>query len=477
MILKSGYRFSEKIMLKREAVIRRGATALSLRANCTIIACIERSPAESRGAAEGKHMSGRTRTSAISRRALLGAGAAIGVMPSWRALAQSSEPLRIGFLTVKTGPLAAGGAQQEEGAALFLKERNGMIGGHKVELITKDTAGNPATAKTRTQELIEREKAHVIIGPLATNEALAIDGYIRDQKVPLITTTSSATVDLKTRPANPWVLHAFGTAPQVTYALGDYAAKTLGYKRVAIVAEDFTYGHEGAGGFQLAFEAAGGKIVQKLWPPLNAPEYGPYLAQIKRDVDAVYMGFAGGNPIRFLRQYAEVGLKGKVAVLANTTSTDEGILKVMGDEAVDVVSAGWYAAGLETPDNKAFVAAINADYKHDPGFYTAGPYTALLMIEEALKTFKGKPGDEEGLLKGLREVRLTQGPIGPVQLDDYGTPVLDIHIRKVARVNGKLVNTIIKTYPQVSQFWTYDPKAFVTQPVFSRDYPPSKYLE
>src|ERR1051326_2015212 len=102
---------------------------------------------------EGKHMSGRTRASAISRRTLLAAGAAAGVMPSWRALARSSEPLRIGFLTVKTGPLAAGGAQQEEGAALFLKERNSTLAGRKVELITKDTAGNPATAKTRTQEL------------------------------------------------------------------------------------------------------------------------------------------------------------------------------------------------------------------------------------------------------------------------------------------------------------------------------------
>jgi branched-chain amino acid transport system substrate-binding protein len=422
-------------------------------------------------------MSARNSKSAMSRRSLLAAGAALSMLPSRQSFAQSSETLRIGFLTVKTGPLAAGGAQQEEGAALFLKERNGAIGGHKVELIVKDTAGNPAMAKTKTQELIEREKAHVIIGPLATNEALAIDGYIRDSKVPLITTTSAATVDLKTHAVNPWVLHAFGTAPQVTYALGDYAAKTLGYKRVAIVAEDFTYGHEGAGGFQLAFEAAGGKIVQKLWPPLNAPEYGPYMAQIKRDADAIYMGFAGSNPLRFLRQFAEAGLKGKIAVLGNTTSTDEGILKVMGDEALDVVTAGWYAAGLDTPDNKKFVAAINADYKHDPGFYTAGPYTALLMIEGALKTFSGKIDDEAGLLMALRETGLSRGPIGPVRLDDYGTPVLDIHIRKVARRDGKLVNTIIKTYPQVSQFWTYDPKKFVEQPVFSRDFPPSRYLE
>ena len=92
------------------------------------------------------------------------------------------------------------------------------------------------------------------------------------------------------------------------------------------MAEDFTYGYEGAGGFQLAFEDAGGKIVQKLWPPLNALEYGSYLAQIKRDVDAVYMGFAGSNPLRFLRQFSEAGLK--MPVLGNTTSTDEGILRM-----------------------------------------------------------------------------------------------------------------------------------------------------
>src|SRR5580692_7483786 len=338
-------------------------------------------------------MPGRKYGTVISRRALLAGSAALGMPSVRRASAQTAEPLKIGFLTVNTGPLATGGKQQEEGAAFFLKERGGMIAGRKVELITQDTAGNPSQARTKTQELVERYKVPVMIGPLATNEALAMDGYVRDSKVPLITTTSAATVDLKAHPVNPWVLHAFGTAPQVTYPLGDYAAKTLGYKRMAIVAEDFTYGHEGAGGFHLAFEAAGGKIVQKLWPPLNAPDYAPYLAQLKRDVNGIYMGFAGSNPPRFLKQFDEYGLKGKIAVLGNTTSTDEGILRVMGDEALDTFSAGWYAAGLDTPDNKKFVAGINADYQHDPGFYPAGPYTALLIIEEALKTTRGSTDD------------------------------------------------------------------------------------
>src|SRR6185312_6724902 len=123
----------------------------------------------------------------MSRRALLQAGVAMSVFPAPAVFAQGAAPLKIGFLTVNTGPLAAGGKQQEEGAALFLKERNGMIAGRKVELITQDTAGSPALAKTKLQELVERHKVPVMIGPLATNEALAMDGYVRDNKVPLIT--------------------------------------------------------------------------------------------------------------------------------------------------------------------------------------------------------------------------------------------------------------------------------------------------
>src|SRR3989475_4386261 len=193
-------------------------------------------------------------------------------LPSSETFAQS-ENLRVGFLTVRTGPLAAGGRQMEEGINLLLKERNYAFAGRKVDIIFADTAGQPALAKTKTQELIEREKVHVIIGPLATFEALAIDDYMLQSKVPLITPTSAAQNDLEQRKMSDYVIHVYGTAAQPMYALGDYAAKKLGLKRIAMIADDFTYGHEGAAGFHRVFEDDGGRIVQKLWPPLNVPDY------------------------------------------------------------------------------------------------------------------------------------------------------------------------------------------------------------
>src|SRR5215471_11676860 len=141
------------------------------------------------------------------------------------------EPLRLGFLSVRTGALAAGGRQMEEGIQLFLKERNNTIAGRKVELFIADTGGNPAQAKTKIQELVERNKVHVVIGPLAAFEAIAIDDYIRQTRTPTVS-CSAAAEDLTQRKPNPWFVRTVGTSAQPNHALGEYAAKTLGYKRV-----------------------------------------------------------------------------------------------------------------------------------------------------------------------------------------------------------------------------------------------------
>ena len=373
------------------------------------------------------------------------------LVPAGSAWSQE-EALRIGFLSVRSGPLAAGGRQMEEGIQLFLKERNNTLAGRKVELIIADTGGNPAGAKTKTQELIERNKVHVVIGPLATFEALAIDDYMLQARVPLITPTSAAQNDLAQQKKNDYVIHAVGTAAQPTHVLGQYAAKKLGMKRVAMIADDFTYGHEGAAGFLKVFEDNGGKIVQKLWPPLNVSDYGSYVGQLKTNVDGIYAGFAGTNGLRFLKQYKEYQMK--LPVLGNPTAVDEGVLRNMGDEALGVYSASWYSAGIDSPDNKRFVQAIQAEYKTTPGFYTAGTYTAGLFLEAALKAVNGKAEDKAAFVRALHAVRLTSGPIGPIHLDEYSKPVMNMYVRKVERKDGQLVNSIVETFKDVSQFWT-----------------------
>jgi branched-chain amino acid transport system substrate-binding protein len=258
--------------------------------------------------------------------------------------------------------------------------------------------------------------------------------------------------------------------------MGDYAAKDLKYKRAATISEDFAFGYEQMSGFQRVFEDDGGKVVKKLWPPLVTPDYTPYIAQIG-DVDCVFNGFAGSNPVKFMRAYADLGMKAKIPLLAGWTAMDDALLRSLGDEAVGVVSAAWYSADRDTPSNKRFVAAMQKDYGVLPGGYSAGMYIAGQCIEAAIKKAGGWSGDRKAFAEELHQVTLTDTPRGPVKFDHLGNVVGDVFIRKCERKGDQLVNTIIKTYPDVSQFWTYGEKGFLASPVYARDYPPAKYLE
>jgi branched-chain amino acid transport system substrate-binding protein len=389
------------------------------------------------------------------------------------AIAQAA-PFKIGLLTVKTGPLAQGGIQMEQGIATLLKEKGNTLGGRKIEFISADTGGNPAGAKTKAQELIERDKVNVILGPLAAFELLAITDYVRDNQTPLI--SLAAAEDVTQRKANPFVIRPSATSAQCCHAMGDYAAKDLKYKRAATISEDFAFGYEQMSGFQRVFEDDGGKVVKKLWPPLVTPDYTPYIAQIG-NVDCVFNGFAGSNPVKFMRAYADLGLKDRIPLLAGWTAMDDALLRSLGDEAVGVVSAAWYSAERDTPGNKRFVAAMQQEYGVLPGGYSAGMYVAGLCVEAAIEKLGGQADDRKALAEALHAVSLTDTPRGPVKFDHLGNVVGDIFIRKCERNGSRLVNTIVKTYPNVSQFWTYDEKAFLANPVYARDYPPAKNLE
>ena len=89
---------------------------------------------------------------------------------------------------------------------------------------------------------------------------------------------------------------------QTPHAMADYCVKELKLKTMATIANDFAFGHEQCAGFQRVFEDEGGKIVQKLWPPLVTPDFLPYIAQFE-DIDGIFNGLGGGNPIRFLKTY------------------------------------------------------------------------------------------------------------------------------------------------------------------------------
>ncbi|MGC1446845.1 MAG: ABC transporter substrate-binding protein [Xanthobacteraceae bacterium] len=410
----------------------------------------------------------------ISRRALLagtaaGAAAALTRFPA-PAVAQPA-PVKIGLLTVKTGPLAQGGNQMEQGVLTYLKETNYTIGGRKVEFVSADTGGAPAGAKTKVQELVERDKIDVLLGPLATFELYAINDYIQQQKMP--TMSLAAADNLTQRQPNPYLLRASATSSQALHPLGHYTATELKLKRAVAIGEDLSFDYEELGGFQAAFEKDGGCVISKLWPPLVTPDYTPYLAQIG-ECDVVCQGFAGSNPLRFMKAYAESGMK--YPVVTGWTGGDDALLKSFGDEANGLVSCSAYSLEVETESNHRFIDGMQKNFEVVPGFYAAGLYINCQVVDAALKTLGGDLTDKEKLIATLRAVNLSDTPRGPLKFDHLGNVVGNFYIRRCspegAKYGLKLWNKIIKTYENVSQFWIWPEQEFLAHPVYTRDYPP-----
>ncbi len=397
-----------------------------------------------------------------------GATAAAAALP----VRAQAGPIRVGLVTVKTGPLASGGIDMERALVQRLNERNNTMAGRRVELIVADSGGVPAQARTKIQELVERDNIHIMIGPLDTASALAADDYIRQAQ--LLTLSVAAAEDMTQRKPNPWFTRGTSTSSQSAMPLADYAAKELKYKRMAVIADDIAYGHEMCAGFMRVFEDAGGKVVQRMFPPL--PDYGTYLAQLKTNIDAIFLGFAGSNGFRYLRQFNEYGLMGKVKPIGGMTALDEAVLRNMGDEALGIITSCWYSAEIDNPINQKFVSGFRAQWKYDPGFYAAATYTEAAVLEATLNKIGGKIEDKPAFMKAVRSIKVDTCR-GPLSFDPYGNVVGSVYLRRVTRKEGRLVNSVIHTYPNVSQFWTYKPEEFLKNPVYSRDWPPAKNLE
>jgi branched-chain amino acid transport system substrate-binding protein len=389
---------------------------------------------------------------------------------SW---AQAKGPIKIGFIVPLSGAFAASGKDMLAGLQLYLEEIGYQAAGRKIELIVEDDEAVPATSLTKTRKLVEKDGVQLMTGGLMSSTGYALPPYIDAKEIPM-TYPIMAPDDLTQRQRPKWIVRTGWNCSQANHPFGEYAYQVLKFRKVAVVGLDFAFGWENAGGFQKTFEEAGGKIVQKIWVPLTATDFSPYLAQIPKDVDAVYAVLAARSALQFVKQYQEFGLKGKIPLIGGGTTTDEHVLPSMGDEALGIMTPLHYSEALDNPANKKFVKAFREKTKKAASYFSEGTYTGARWIVEAIKAVKGDVENRGRFLEALKKVELRDVPRGPFKLDDYGNPVQNIYIRKVERVGGELQNTVVYTYPKVSQFWKYKPEEFLKQPVYSREYPPLK---
>src|SRR5689334_7477287 len=391
-----------------------------------------------------------------------------------------AEELRIGFLAPMTGIFAQIGKDMVNGFELYLAEHGNKLGGADVKFIVEDEQGKSDTAVTKAKKLVLQDKAQMFIGGLLASTGYALAPVSNSEKTLYISSVPAAD-DLTQRQLTkyPYFFRTTWTSSQPTHAIGQWACDQ-GYKRVVSIAADYAFGYEQQGGFQKVFEDCGGKVIQKIWPPLGTKDFGPYIPTIKADADAIFSLMVGPMSLQFPKQLRAAG--NKKPIIGGGTSYDEFILPSMDDTVIGDVSSFMYSAALDTPKNAAFVTKYRSKYGKVPSYYSEANYTTAQWIDETLKKSGGKYPGALPFIKTMQSIKL-DAVRGPVSLDDRLTAVNNIYIKKVEKKKmfgydkDELWNTVIKTYPNVSQFWTYDKAAFLKQPVYSRDFPPCKFCD
>src|SRR5262245_2158423 len=375
--------------------------------------------------------------------------------------ARAQGPLKIGFIYADSGSAAQAGIDMRDGFLFYWSEIGNKAGGRPVEVLLEATGTNkPDEALTKARKLVERDRVHLLGGIHATPEAYALRPYIIEKKIPTVIMNAGAD-ELTKKLRSPYIFRSSFSNSDGSHPFGDWAYRQ-GYRKMVLLASDFGGAVEHIGGVARTFTEAGGRVIQEIYPPIGAPDFAPYLAQIKRAADVVATAIFAADSLRLVKQYDEFGLKEKIP-LAGKALTWEDVLPAQGDAAIGVVSVSHYSTALDNPENKHFVQAFEGKYRKPAAGFAEQGYVGAQMIARALEAVKGNVENQEAFLAALRRVEV-DAPRGKVKLDAFQNPVHTIYICKVERRRGVLQNVPVASYPGTNQFWKWTPEQFMALP-------------
>ncbi len=380
------------------------------------------------------------------------------------SVADAKTPIKIGVLAPLTGPLAALARDIVDGARLYVDEVKGEMAGRKVELTVEDYEFKTAVALTKTKKLVERDRVHVVVGVILSAAAIAMKDYLHAQQVPFIVSGAAVAEPLMMEKPSPYVFRTTFAASQVPTPLAKFTYDKLKARTATVIAGDTVGTIELVMGFARAFEEAGGKVVQEIYTPIGTTDFGPFIGRLRRDVDVVAVLVPGADGIRFINQYEEFGLKGKIQVVDTAPGiTDISLLPSSGPAALGMYASQPYVYTIDNPQNRKFVQAFHTKYGRDPGGPAEATYVALAAIHQALTATGGNIEDKAKFLEALRHMDL-EAPRGHIRFDKYQNVITDVIITRIDKVGDQIVPVVVETIPGVEQFLGITPEEYLKRP-------------
>jgi branched-chain amino acid transport system substrate-binding protein len=385
----------------------------------------------------------------ISRRRFVKSSAGVLAASSLGApavLAQANKPIRLGNLNTYTGGLAYAGEANWNAMNLYFDSINWTIAGRKIEIVKEDDQFNPQVGLQKAKKLIESDQVDLLLGIQASNVALAVLNYMKQQKAFYVVT--GAGTDAITWDRYPYLFRTSISTYQLSTPMANYIYDNLG-KQVVTTASDYAGGRDVMAAFKGPYVAKGGTVLKEIWPPLGTTDFSPYLTDIKSiNPPVTYDFMPGADAFRFVQQYSEFGLKEKMP-LTGFTMIDSQSTTSLGKAAVGVISALTFIDSLDNPEAKAFTAEYRAKYKSSPDLFADYGYVGARAIGEALKAVDGDASNKDKLAEALAKVQFN-APRGSFRMDPAThNPIQDIYIAQVIESEGKITTKTLSTARQV----------------------------
>ena len=363
---------------------------------------------------------------------------------------EKNDKIKIGMIADFTGPFALSGTMLRQGMETYLAATGTRIGDKEIEIIWRDIGNqNPVVAKQAAEELIVHDKVSILTGFDLTPQVAAVAAVANQAKIPTIIQIPSTPALMK---MSPYFVRVSNNMQSTVWPGADWAAKN-GKKRAYIAVSDYAPGHQVQAAFKRKFTELGGTIVGEDRIPLNTVDYAPFAERVARsDADVVQVFIPPGPAaVSFTRGLVTQGVRKKGILIIGVGETDEAFLASYDDSVVGIYSSFHYSRMLDNKENEQFkqqLAAKFGDNVAADAFVVQG-YDGMHAVRHLIETQAGKPFDPAAAIDAMKGYKWN-GPRGAMRIDPDSRDIIEnMYIRRVERVNGKLENVIIDTYPAV----------------------------
>jgi len=406
--------------------------------------------------------------------------AALGVSLT-AGTAQAQDKIKIGVLATLEGALTTLGEDAIRGMEVAMKQAGAKAGGKTIEVITFPTNASPDSAIRGARKLVEQDKVDILVGPVSGSEGIAIRDYSKTQ--PQVTFLNGSSGALETTYVTPSPnFYRFNLdGSQWLSGLGTYIYNDKKWRKIATVAEDYSFPYTQLFGFVPEYCSLGGQIAEKFWVPLGTKDFASVIAKLPDDVDAIYLGLGGGDAVNFFNQYAQAG--GKAKLIGGSILVDQTVLSSKGAAkriAIGIPSAGPQADVWDNAKWNAWVKLYQDSFPADkrftsPSLTGTAYYNDFNAVFQILNDIKGDLSDgHKKFREGLAKLEL-DAPNGKIKLDQNRQAVGTNFITEVVELpNGDLVNKAMKVIPDVKQTLGFTPEQFAKLGLPSRTNPECK---